>query len=68
MYKIKDLKGILIEGKFYEDQLQKIKIDGNRPLKVIKTRGLGTSLQYFIETANKKNKWISREQYLSTKI
>lgn len=41
LYILKDLKGNEISGKFYYDQLQKINLDRNRIVKIIKSRGIG---------------------------
>lgn len=68
LYKLKDLRGRDISGKFYYDQLQKIKIAKNRPIKIIKSRGLGAALEHYIETADKKQRWISHKEYEKARI
>lgn len=68
LYKVKDLRGTEISGKFYHDQLQKIKINPNRPRKIIKSRGIGSSLEHYVETAGKQHIWISHKQYIDTKL
>lgn len=68
MYKLKDLNGTEISGKFYIDQLQKIKVAKGRALKIIKSRGLGPTLEHYIQTADNQHLWISHKNYLKIKI
>lgn len=60
MYKLIDLDDNLIQGKFYEYELQVIEpTNENIPMKILKTRGLGQQLEYFVKTADNKTKWFS---------
>lgn len=68
LYKVVDLKNVALKGKFYEQQLQKVRVDSSKVVKIIKTKGLGKSLQYFVETVGKKQMWISPQEYNSRKI
>lgn len=68
LYKLTDLTGRQIDGKFYFNQLQKISIEKNRPIKIIKSRGLGPTLEHYVETADKKHFWLSHKKYNETKI
>lgn len=68
LYKLKDLKNVLVRGKFYGDQLQKVLVDSRKVLKFIKTRGLGKNLQYFVETVGKETMWISQKEYNLRKL
>lgn len=68
LYRLVDLKGSNIHGKFYAQQLQKIKIYPDSPIKIIKTRGIGKNLQYLVETANRKQVWLSKVAYEKIKL
>lgn len=68
LYKVKDLHGTSISGKFYFDQLQKLKIAPTRPIKIIKSRGLGPTLEHYIETANRQHTWMPHKKYIETKL
>lgn len=68
LYKVKDLKNVMLRGKFYENQLQKVLVAPTKVLKIIKTRGLGKNLQYFVETVGKETLWISQKEYNLRKI
>lgn len=68
LYKLVDLKGKQILGKFYEQQLQKVLIHPHAVVKIIKTRGLGKNIQYYVETANKTTQWVDQQEYNSRKI
>lgn len=65
-YILKDLKGVVIGGRFYESELQKIvKKDSDfwRVEKILKERGSGSSKEYFVKFVgfdNRFNKWIKR--------
>lgn len=63
LYTLVDLDGKQIHGKFYAEELQKVRLSDNYPIKVIKTRGLGKNTQYLIELPNKKKSWITKEEY-----
>lgn len=64
LYMLIDLNGKSIHGKFYAEELQKIKLRDNYPIKTIKTRGIGSNVQYLVELHNKKKIWITKEEYL----
>lgn len=68
LYRVIDLKNVLLKGKFYEQQLQKVQVAPLKVVKIIKTRGLGKNLQYFVETASKKTMWIDQKEYNSRKL
>lgn len=55
LYLLKDLRGVEVEGKFYADELQKV----GKPKKILKTRGLGSTLQYLIEESDGSQRWIN---------
>lgn len=58
LYLLKDLRGVEVDGKFYADELQKV----GKPNKIIKTRGLGNTLQYLIESSDGTRNWIDAKQ------
>lgn len=61
MYTLVDYKNTPIRGRYYAEQLQKVKIlNGYPPIeKIIKTKGLGKSLQYFVKFKDSNpNQWI----------
>lgn len=68
LYTLRDLKGKNIHGKFYVQQLQKISLYPDAPIKIIKTRGLGPTMQYFVETANQKQVWLTKQEYDKNKL
>lgn len=65
LYTLVDLNGKQIKGKFYSEELQKVKLNDDYPVKTIKTRGLGNNVQYFVELQNKKKVWLTKKEYLS---
>lgn len=68
MYQLVDLKDKDILGKFYAQQLQRVQLFPNVIIKVIKTRGLGKSLQFYVEIANNKKAWVDKKEYESRKV
>lgn len=61
LYTLTDYKNTSIAGRFYSKQLQKVQIrNGYPPIdKIIKTRGLGKSLQFFVSFKDgSPNQWI----------
>lgn len=63
VYKLKDLAGEIIEGTFYEKEIQKVTDSGYYPVeKVIKKRKKGTNTEYFVKFEGypeKFNAWVS---------
>lgn len=68
LYRVIDLKNKEVKGKFYEQQLQKVLLAPSRVIKIIKTRGLGKTLQYFVETVGKGTMWVNKAEYTLMKI
>ena len=52
IYMIRDLNGTELDHRFYRQQLQKVQLPLTikTPIKIKKTRGLGNSLQYLLDT------------------
>ena len=65
VYKIVDLQNDPVEGRFYEEELQKVDYDPTREYKiekVLKTRTVGGKKQYFVKWLgwpDKFNSWVS---------
>ena len=63
-YVIKDLKGEILEGKFYEEEIQKVikySSDYWKVEKILKTRGKGANKEYFVKWSgfdNRFNSWV----------
>ena len=64
-YKIKDELGEVLEGSFYEQELQKTKIDFFLIEKILKTKGKGKNKQYYVKYVghnDKFNMWLNANQ------
>lgn len=58
LYKIRDFNGREVNGKFYEQQLQKIILPPDTVMKVLKTQGLGARKKQYVLLYNGIKKWI----------
>lgn len=68
LFILMDYKNTPIAGRFYEHQLQKVKINNGFPPieKIIKMRGLGKKLQYYVKFKGEKtNHWINQAELKS---
>lgn len=64
LYILRDFKGTPITGRFYAKQLQKVLNNKVLPpvQKIIKTRGLGKTLQYFLKFSDDTpNRWVDKQ-------
>lgn len=60
LYRLMDLRGQPIQGKFYAQELQAVEPTNlNIPMKILKTKGLGSKLEYFVQSDDNTTKWIS---------
>lgn len=58
MYRLRDFKGNEINGKFYEQELQKISLRNDTVMKVLKIKGLGVNKKQYVLLHNGTKKWI----------
>lgn len=59
LYKLKDLNGRNLNGKFYDSELQRIHLHSNFILKVLKIDGIGRNKKYYVLKANGKKQWVN---------
>ena len=67
VYKLKDYDGEELKGTFYDKELQKVlkQDDIDEVEKILKKRGRGRNIQYFVKWAgypNKFNSWVSASE------
>lgn len=67
LYKLTDLEGTPITGKFYEKQLLKIIMPADVPFNIINTRKTRRNVQYEVETGDGSRIWMSKDEYDKTK-
>lgn len=66
-YLLSDLKQNVVDGRFYEEELQKVvksSTDYWRVEKILKTKGTGSNKEYFVKWlgfSNEHNSWVKRE-------
>ena len=66
-YLLKDLKGEILKGRFYEEEIQKVTKDSKdywRIEKILKSRRKGTDKEYFVKWLgydNRFNSWVKAE-------
>jgi len=64
-YKLKDRKGNILEGSFYEQELQKTKLDKLLIVKIVKKKGNRFLVQYHGYT-DEFNEWLTKDDILSS--
>lgn len=58
LYNIRDVNEREVDGKFYFEQLQKIRLPKNTIVKVLKRQGLGKNQNKYVLFANGEKKWV----------
>lgn len=67
LYKVTDLDNVPINGKFYEQQLMKVKIPAKSVVRVINTRETKRNRHYEVETGDGHRVWMNEAEYMDSK-
>ena len=64
VYKLRDLAGEKIEGTFYEEEMQKIKVDSKKSYKIqaVLARKNNQVLVKYLGWPNKFNEWVPKDR------
>lgn len=62
LYKLTDLNGIEMTGKFYDSELLRIQLPPDRIIRIIKTTGMGKNKKFYVLLANGEKKWTNTIQ------
>lgn len=57
LYKLKDVGGVELTGKFYDSELQRIHLQPNKIIRIIKTNGMSQNRKYYVLLANGEKIW-----------
>lgn len=65
LYKLRDLQSREINGKFYAQELQKLSVPADAPIKILQVKGLSKNRELHVLLQNGATKWIPITHYLN---